>query len=146
MWRRLWVCWTRAWTVNLRTKVEICISTYSNAERSGWSYDKTYEARSFVRHWDMMTLKMSHSGCASCDIFNLGFIIFQCPLTTVRNLYDVSNADTAKIIVEILVDQKIIKFLAKSLWTTEVIRWLSVFISSWVGNLNSFNSNWQEIK
>jgi len=36
---------------------------------------KTYEARSFVRHWNMM-----------CDIFNLGFIIFQCPLATVHQL------------------------------------------------------------
>jgi len=43
-------------------------------QASGWPYDKTYEHTKHGR---------------SCDIFNLGFIIFQCPLTTVHHLYNV---------------------------------------------------------
>ena len=37
-----------------------------------------------------MTKHMKHGrscDAPSCDIFNLGFIIFQCPLTTVHHLY-----------------------------------------------------------
>jgi len=57
---------------------------------SGWPYDKTYEALSFVWHWNMLTLGWKcHTWTApSCDIFNLGFIIFQCLLTTVHHLYN----------------------------------------------------------
>ena len=47
------------------------------------------EAWSFVRHWSMMTLgwKCHTRAVPSFDIFDLGFIVFQCPLTTVRHLY-----------------------------------------------------------
>ena len=49
-----------------------------------------HEAQSFVRHWNMMTLswKCRTRAAPSCDIFNLGFIIFQCPLTAVHHLYN----------------------------------------------------------
>ena len=42
-----------------------------------------------MRHWNMMTLgwKCRTRAAPSCDIFNLGFIIFQCPLTTVHRLF-----------------------------------------------------------
>ena len=40
-----------------------------------WPYDKTYDTRSFVGHGNRTTL----GAAPSCDIFNLGFVIFSCP-------------------------------------------------------------------
>ena len=37
--------------------------------------------------YDDPWLKMSHSGCTSCNIFNLGFIIFQCRMTNCASYY-----------------------------------------------------------
>ena len=46
-----------------------------------WSYDKTYDIQSFVGHGNKMTLgwKCHTRAAPSCDIFNLGFVIFPCP-------------------------------------------------------------------
>jgi len=43
---------------------------------SGWSYDKTDEARSFV---------------PECDIFNIGFIIFECRTHYRASLYNIAR-------------------------------------------------------
>jgi len=46
----------------------------------------------FIKYSLNLTLRWKcRTGAApSCDIFNLGFIIFQCPLTTVHHLYIVA--------------------------------------------------------
>jgi len=74
--------------LNLRTKVGICISSYSNADvvcysATWWTELKDVrliEARPFVRNANMMThgWKCRTRAVSTCDIFNRGFIIFGC--------------------------------------------------------------------
>jgi len=46
-----------------------------------WPYDKTYDIRSFVGHGNRTTLgwKCHTLAAPSCDIINLGFVIYPCP-------------------------------------------------------------------
>ena len=57
---------------------------------SGWSYDKTDEAQSFMRHSDMMTLgwKCRTRAVPSCDISTLGSSYMNVALITVHRLYN----------------------------------------------------------